>query len=64
MIDRVGWHMRWNMRTKEEIIDRLKNFEMGWEKPKGATAEFWHDVIALIEKGDQEHENTARVREN
>ena len=36
--------------TREEIIARLKNFEMGWEKSKSATAEFWRAVIDELEQ--------------
>ena len=48
--------------TREEIIDRLKNFEMGWEKPKGATAGFWRAVIDEIEQGGMENDRTVYGR--
>ena len=35
--------------TREEIIARLKSFEMGWEKPGSAFPEFWRAVIDELE---------------
>lgn len=45
--------------TREEIIDRIKNFEMGWMKPKYETAGFWHDVLELLEKAEALNKATA-----
>lgn len=45
--------------TREEIIDKLKNYEMGWEKPKYETAGFWHDVLELLEKAEALNKATA-----
>ena len=36
--------------TREEIIARLKSFEMGWEKPGSAFPEFWRAVIDELEQ--------------
>ena len=36
--------------TREELIDRLKNFEMGWEKPNSAFSDFWRAVIDELEQ--------------
>ena len=36
--------------TREEIIDILKNYEMGWMKAQSAMPSLWHDILELLEQ--------------
>lgn len=42
--------------TREEILERLKKFELGQEDPRAAYREFWTQVIRELDKDHKPEE--------